>query len=304
MYDSRKEKLPLIEPFSRKIQGLITMRDLKLSKQKPFSAKDGKGRLLVGATIGATGDFMERAEALVSAEADVLLMDVAHADSVTVKKAMQAFRAKFKDVKLVCGNVGTGEGAKYLANLGADAVKVGIGPGRGCRTRLETGFGVPQLQAIREAWCATDGKVPIIADGGVKQDKDIFLAIVCGATAVMLGSMLSGTDEAPGIIIEDPATKQKAKLYRGMTSPEAVADGAEGEELQEALRTPAEGQSVKVPYVGSVVGILSRIRGHMQSAVSYAGAASLSHAREMISAQPGKYLELISGAAKVESFER
>jgi IMP dehydrogenase len=303
MFDHRVEKLPLVDPGNR-IRGLVTMRDLKLYKQKPHSSKDRRGRLRVGAAIGATGDYLARAEALLAEEVDCLLLDVAHADSVAVEHAVKELRRRLTDVPLVVGNVGTGAAVRWLAELGVDAVKVGVGPGRGCRTRLETGAGVPQLQAVREAWLATQGRVPIIADGGVQNDKDIFLAIACGAASVMLGSMLSGTDEAPGIVVDDPATRQKSKLYRGMTSPEAVADGADDEQLEEALRTPAEGQSVRVPYVGSVVGILARIRGHLQSAVSYAGEASLGAAHAKITRDPGRYLIPLSGASRRESFVR
>jgi len=236
---------------------------------------------------------------------DCLLLDVAHADSDVVERAVQAFRRTFKDVPLVVGNVATAPAARWLADLGADAVKVGVGPGRGCRTRLETGAGVPQLQAVREAWLGTEGKVPIIADGGIQNDKDMFLAIACGASTVMLGSMLSGTDEAPGLVVEDPATRQKVKLYRGMTSPEAVTEGADdGEQVAEALRTPAEGQSVRVPYVGSVVAILARVRGHLQSAVSYAGERDLVSAHRKISRDPGRFLIPLSEAARRESFVR
>ena len=303
MFDHRVEKLPLVDEQGR-VRGLVTMRDLKLYKQKPHSSKDARGRLRVGAAVGATGDFLERAQALVGQEVDVLLLDVAHADSGTVAKAVGAVRKHVAKVPLVVGNVATGEAARRLLDLGVDAIKVGVGPGRGCRTRLETGAGVPQLQAVREAFVATGGRVPIIADGGVRDDKDLFLAIACGASTVMLGSLLSGTDEAPGMIVEDPATRQKMKLYRGMTSPEAVADGTEDDELAEALRTPAEGQSVRVPYVGSVVGILSRIRGHLQSAVSYAGETSLGAAQAKIAREPGRFLIPLSEASRRESFVR
>jgi IMP dehydrogenase len=207
-------------------------------------------------------------------------------------------------VPLVVGNVATAAAVCWLAGLGVDAIKVGVGPGRGCRTRLETGAGVPQLQAVRECYLATEGRVPVIADGGVRDDKDLFLAIACGASTVMLGSLLSGTDEAPGMIVEDPATRQKMKLYRGMTSPEAVVDGTEDDELAEALRTPAEGQSVRVPYVGSVVGILARIRGHLQSAVSYAGETTLAAAHAKIAREPGRFLIPLSEASRRESFVR
>jgi IMP dehydrogenase len=303
MFDHRVEKLPLVDTENR-IRGLVTMRDLKLYKQKPHSSKDRRGRLRVGAAIGATGDYLARAEALLAEEVDCLLLDVAHADSVAVEQAVKELRRRLTDVPLVVGNVGTGAAVRWLVELGVDAVKVGVGPGRGCRTRLETGAGVPQLQAVREAWLVTQGRVPIIADGGIQNDKDIFLAIACGAASVMLGSMLSGTDEAPGIVVDDPATRQKSKLYRGMTSPEAVADGVEDDQLEDALRTPAEGQSVRVPYVGSVVGILARIRGHLQSAVSYAGEASLGAAHTKITRDPARYLIPLSEASRRESFVR
>jgi IMP dehydrogenase len=304
MFEHRVEKLPLVDEGNR-IRGLITMRDLKLYKQKPYSSKDGRGRLRVGGTIGAIGDYLERAEALLAEDVDLMLLDVAHADADAVGRAVKAFRGRYKEVPLVVGNVATSAAAKWLASLGVDAIKVGVGPGRGCRTRLETGAGVPQLQAVRETYLGTGGKVPIIADGGVQNDKDIFLAIACGASTVMLGSLLSGTDESPGMIVEDPATRQKVKLYRGMTSPEAVADAAEDEEeAAEALRTPAEGQSVRVPYVGSVVGILARVRGHLQSAVSYAGEKDLRTAHAKIARDPGAYLVPLSEAARRESFVR
>lgn len=304
MFEHRVEKLPLVDEQGRLV-GLVTMRDLKLYKQKPHSTKDGRGRLRVGAAVGATGDYLERSAALVEQEVDVLLLDVAHADSDTVARAVGKLRARLPRVPLVVGNVATAEAARFLLGLGIDAIKVGVGPGRGCRTRLETGAGVPQLQAVREVYLAVEGKLPVIADGGVRDDKDLFLAIACGASSVMLGSMLSGTDEAPGMVVEDPATRQKMKLYRGMTSPEAVADAAEEEdELAEALRTPAEGQSVRVPYVGSVVGILARVRGHLQSAVSYAGETTLLAAHEKIAREPGRFLVPLSEASRRESFVR
>ncbi|MEO6326583.1 MAG: IMP dehydrogenase [Thermoanaerobaculia bacterium] len=303
MWERRVEKLPLVDEAGR-IRGLVTMRDLRLFKKKPFSVKDARGRLRVGAAIGVMGDFLERAEALVAAQVDVVLMDVAHAHADSIARAVPAFRSRFPDVPLVVGNVATGAGARFLADLGAAAVKVGVGPGRGCRTRLETGSGVPQLQAIREAWLATEGKIPIIADGGIRNDKDIFLAIACGASTVMLGSLLSGTDESPGMVVGDPATGQKMKLYRGMTSPEAVMDGATDDGVADALATPAEGQTVRVPYIGSVVDVLSRLAGHLRSAVSYAGETSLAAAHAKIAADPSRFLIPLSAASRTESFER
>ncbi len=303
MFRRRVEKLPLIGP-GRQIQGLITMRDLRLAKNKPWSSKDAKGRLLVGAAIGARGDFLERAEALLAAGADCLLMDVAHAHSVSVERGVRAFRKRCDGVPLVCGNVGTFEGARFLARLGIAAVKVGIGPGRGCRTRIETGAGVPQLQAIREVGLALGARVPAIADGGVRDDKDIAFAILAGASTVMLGSALAGTDESPGMVIDDPGTGQKVKLYRGMTSPQAVLANADPEEADDLLAVPQEGQSVELPYRGSVLAILARIRGHLQSAVSYAGETSLRDARAKVGRAPGKFLIRLSEASRKESFIR
>ncbi|HSR49443.1 MAG TPA: IMP dehydrogenase, partial [Acidobacteriota bacterium] len=207
-----------------------------------------------------------------------------------------------------CGNVATFEGARFLKDLGADAVKVGVGPGRGCRTRLETAAGVPQLQAVREAWCALEEEIPIIADGGVTHDKDIFLALMAGASSVMLGSALSGTDEAPGHVIEDPSTHTKKKIYRGMTSPQAVFeslyDAENPDELKDALETPAEGQEMQVPYKGPLADVLKRIRGHLQSAVSYAGEQSLQAARQKVVPRALDYLIPLSTAARRESYER
>ncbi len=305
LFKMRIEKLPLVSDGGI-IQGLITKKDLILSRQRPHSSKDKKGRLLVGAAIGARGDYLERARELVRAGADVLVMDIAHGHSQVMKEAVESFRKSIGDAELICGNVGTAEGALFLKELGVDGIKVGIGPGRGCRTRLETGAGVPQLQAIREAWHAVHDSMPIIADGGIKNDKDIFLALVCGASTVMLGGMLSGTEEAPGHVIIDPATGQKQKIYRGMTSPQAVLEAlydAE-QEAEDALATPAEGQEMQVPYKGSVVDVLHRIRGHLASAVSYAGEETLHKARAAVVQDPLRFLIPLSESSFRESYER
>ena len=307
MYGRRVEKLPLVDA-DRRIRGLITKKDILVARHRPYSSKDARGRLLVGAAIGARGDFLERGAELLGAGADLLLIDIAHAHSEVMRRAVEAVRTRLGDVGLVCGNVATAEGAGFLRDLGADAIKVGVGPGRGCRTRLETGAGVPQLQAIREAWCAVEDTVPIIADGGVREDKDVFLALVAGASVVMLGSMLSGTDEAPGQIIEDPGSGEKRKIYRGMTSPQAVFRALYDDEgpdaLEAALEVPAEGQEMQVPYRGSVVDILRRIRGHLRSAVSYGGSESLAQLREKVLPDPLRYLVPLSSASRVESYER
>jgi len=307
MFEHRIEKLPLVDP-DRRIRGLIAKKDIILARQRPYSSKDSKGRLLVGAAIGARGDFLERAAELLHAGADAILIDVAHGHSEVMRRAVEAFRTRFGDAQLICGNVGTAAGAAFLRDLGVDGIKVGIGPGRGCRTRLETAAGVPQLQAVREAWCAVGEAVPIIADGGIRDDKDLFLALICGASTVMLGSMLSGTDEAPGSVIEDPGTGEKRKIYRGMTSPQAVFDALYSDETPEslelALDVPAEGQEVQLPYKGSVLSILHRIRGHLRSAVSYAGEGTLAAARAKVLPDPMRYLIPLSPAARAESYDR
>ncbi len=307
LFEKRIERLPLIDE-SRRIYGLITRKDILFLRERPFASKDKKGRLLVAAAIGARGDFIERASELVKAGVDCLVIDIAHGHSSIMAQAVEQVHKQVGDIALICGNVSTSAGAKFLMDVGVDAIKVGVGPGRGCRTRLETAAGVPQLQAIRETWCAVEEAVPIIADGGVRHDKDIFLALICGASTVMLGSPLSGTDESPGLVIEDPVSHMKKKIYRGMTSPEAVYEslyGAEDAEmLESAFETPAEGQEIQVPYKGSVVSVLGRIRGHLQSAVSYAGENSLADARQKIIPDPSVYLIPLSEASWRESYVR
>ncbi|MCH7696678.1 MAG: IMP dehydrogenase [Proteobacteria bacterium] len=307
LFEKRIERLPLVDS-KRQIHGLITRKDVFSMRERPYASKDDKGHLLIAVAIGARGDFIDRADALLEAGADCLVIDIAHGHSVVMEQAVTSLRKHCGDIPLICGNVATAEGALFLRDIGASAIKVGIGSGRGCRTRLETAAGVPQLQAIREVRQAVGEAVPIIADGGIRYDKDIFLALICGASTVMLGSALAGTDEAPGRVIEDPATNMKKKIYRGMTSPEVIFntlyDEDDNDELDRALETPAEGQEMQVPYKGSVVDILSRIRGHLRSAVSYAGETSLSEARKKILAEPERYLIPLSDSSRHESYER
>ena len=307
MFEGRIERLPLITN-ERKIQGLITRKDLRFLRERPYASKDDKGRLLAAAAIGCTGDYLERAAELVKAGIDCFFVDIAHGHSKVLENGIKELKNSFSSTPLISGNVATGEAAQFMAELGVDGVKVGVGPGRGCRTRLETAAGIPQLQAIREVWCAVGDKITIVADGGIRYDKDIFLALACGADTVMLGSALSGTDEAPGRVIVDPATQSKKKIYRGMTSPEAVLQSLyeiSGEESDEKLLdTPAEGQEIQVPYKGSVTDILHRIRGHLRSAVSYSGSEGLEDARSKILPDPLKFLVPLSLAAQKESYER
>lgn len=280
------------------IRGLIKMKDIAKLLHHHWANKDSSGRLRVGVAIGAKGDYLERTEKLIEAGADVIVMDTAHAHSEIITKAVDNFRHSFPNFELVVGNVATSEAAEFYYKKGIAALKVGIGPGKGCRTRMETSFGVPQLEAVRAAWTAVGDSLPIICDGGVRRHGHIALALLVGASNVMLGSFLAGTDEAPGRVITDPTTKTKFKIYRGMTSPEVKIEGDDNRPQN------IEGQSSKVPYVGSVKDILTSIRQNLQSAVSYAGESTLEAARVKIAANPLEYLIPLSAASREESYDR
>lgn len=294
-------KLPLVDG-GFKLKGLIMARDIHRLLRHKVANKDSNGRLRVGAAIGAVGDFLKRADALIKAGVDVLVMDIAHGHSAAMEQGVKEFRRYFPNFELVCGNVATWEGALFLKNLGVDGIKVGVGPGLGCRTRLETGAGVAQLQAIREVYLALGGDPPIIADGGVRNDKDFFMALALGgADCVMVGSDLAGTDEAPGDLIPEPGTNRRSKIYRGMTAPEAKLDyGNDNPDDKRAIRF-VEGEERKVPYQGSVNDIFTRIRDHLQGSVSYAGEKTLEEARTKMVQNPLKYFGIISEATKRES---
>ena len=294
-----QDKLPLVDR-NFNIRGLITIKDINNLLHHRWANKDAKGRLRVGAAIGARGDFMERSAELIKSGVDVIVMDTAHAHSVVVGAAIKRFRKRFGESELIAGNVASYDAGRFLAQLGVDGVKVGIGAGFGCRTRLEAGVGTPQIQAIRSVWHAlAPKKIPFIADAGCKVPGHVGLALLTGGSSVMLGSMLAGTDEAPGELVSDPSTGMKYKMYRGMTSPEAKMAGKTGAGVKNV-----EGQSQRVPYVGSVKDILVRIREGLQSMVSYAGFATLEDARAKINPHPERYLIPLSRAAQEESFKR
>lgn len=296
----RVTKLPLVNK-DFKVTGLITSKDIASLMKSHLANKDARGRLRVGAAIGAMGDFLERAAELIKEGVDVIVMDTAHAHNrAVVKPAIENFRKKFGDFELVCGNVATYEGTSFLRDLDVDGIKVGIGSGYGCRTRLQTSSGVPQVQAIRAAWSAVREET-IISDGGVRHNGHIAQALLLGADNVMVGSILAGTDETPGEIIYDPGTGLKYKIYRGMTSPEAKSEQTDSSEEIKNV----EGQSRRVPYTGgSVKEILTGIRHDLQSMVSYAGEESLQEAVKKISPNPAAYLISLSAAAQEESFRR
>ena len=256
----RVKKLPLVDQSGRLI-GLVTARDLVRQRELPFATRDDQGRLRVGAAIGARGDYLERAAELIRAGVDVLVIDIAHGHSVVMERALTEVRKRFPVVDVIAGNVATAEGARFLADRGASAVKVGIGPGGGCTTRLTTSFGVPQLQAIVECRRALGDGVPLIADGGIKRHGAIALALMCGGDTVMLGSAFAGTTEAPGDIVHKSVllpesqkpVKVPFKVLRGMASIEAIKDRLDVEDASavDLQAIGAEGMEVSVPLRGS-----------------------------------------------------
>src|SRR5438477_1501449 len=291
LHTHRVEKLLVVDK-NYVLKGLITVKDIQKKLKYPNAAKDSHGRLRVGAAIGATGDFLERAQEMVRSKADVLAIDSAHGHSSRVIEAVKAIKSKLPEVELLAGNVGTFDGACELARAGADAIKVGIGPGSICTTRIVTGAGVPQITAIAEAFRATkDAGVPVIADGGIKYSGDITKALAAGASVVMIGSLFAGTDESPGETILYQG--RSFKTYRGMGSLGAMAAGSAGAERYfqtsdgDASTAPEdgyqnrlaklvpEGIEGRVPYRGSVSMILYQMVGGLKSGMGYCGCATL-----------------------------
>jgi len=314
MVERKVKKLPLVDDAGVLI-GLITAKDIYRQERLPFATRDAQGRLRVGAAIGATGDYLERAAELVKAQVDVIVIDIAHGHSTVMAKAIDAFRKSFADVELVAGNVATAEGVRFLAERGVNAIKVGIGPGGGCTTRLTTSFGVPQLQALVECrQGAGDGGVPLIADGGIKRHGAILEALLFGGDTVMLGSMFAGTEETPGDVVQKSvvlpdqqrSVKVPFKVLRGMASIQAIRDrlDVEDDEVVDLEALGAEGTEVSVPARGSVRPIVQDILKHLCSSISYGGAKSLDDLRQMFRADPMRYLVKLSASSKRESYER
>ncbi len=277
----RIEKLLVVDKDFN-LKGLITVKDIQKRIQFPGATKDAHGRLRVGAAIGATGDFLERAQEMVRAKADVLAVDTAHGHSERVFEAVRALKRKLPDVELITGNVATYEGAKELAGLGIDGLKVGVGPGSICTTRIVTGAGVPQLTAIAEAARATKGTgVPIIADGGIKYSGDVSKAIAAGASTVMIGSLFAGTDESPGETILFQG--RTFKSYRGMGSIGAMDSGTADRYAQETVprdKTVAEGVEGRVPYKGPLAGLVEQLVGGLRSSMGYCGCSTIAELQE------------------------
>ncbi len=314
MVERKIKKLPLVAKDGTLI-GLITARDLVRQRRMPFATRDDHGRLRVGAAIGATGDFLERAAELIRAEVDVIVIDIAHGHSLVMEKAIEQFRKQFGDFEMIAGNVATAEGARFLLDLGADGIKVGIGPGGGCTTRITTSFGVPQVQALVECRLAlADSDVAVIADGGVRRHGAIFEALMFGGDCVMLGSAFAGTEESPGEIVHksvvlpesQKTVKVPFKVLRGMASLEAIRDRLDVEDADkvELEAIGAEGMEISVPSRGSVRPIVRDMIKHVCSSISYGGAASLREVREMFWADPQRFLIKQSASARRESYER
>jgi IMP dehydrogenase len=275
----RIEKLPVVDEGGT-LRGLITVKDLHKRRQYPSANKDRHGRLRVAAAIGAAGDYLVRARALVDAGVDVLVLDTAHGHSQGVLDATAAVRDAFPDVQLVAGNVATRAGAAALVARGVDAVKVGVGPGSICTTRVVTGVGVPQLTAVMDA-VAGAGDVPVIADGGIKYSGDIVKALAAGASCVMMGSMLAGTEESPGesILMEG----RRFKMIRGMGSLSAMQDGSADRYFQDGEMSPKklvpEGIEGRVPYKGPASDVLFQMVGGLRSGMGYVGCATIDQLR-------------------------
>lgn len=270
------EKLPVVE--NGKLVGLITFKDIEKVKHHPNSAKDNYGRLLVGAALGVTSDTMDRVAALVSEEVDVVTLDTAHGHSKGVVNELQKIKSAYPDLQVIVGNVATADAAKLLANSGADAVKVGVGPGSICTTRVIAGIGVPQLSAIMECARAVKGSgVPIIADGGIRYSGDVVKAIVAGASTIMAGSLFAGTEESPGETSFYEG--RKVKSYRGMGSIEAMRKGSSDRYFQDAeaeiQKLVPEGIVGSVPYKGQLAEVIYQYVGGLRAGMGYCGAPDI-----------------------------
>ena len=277
LHENRIEKLPLVDSNGR-VSGLVTLKDIMKITQYPKATKDSRGRLIVGAAVGVRDKEMRRVEAALRSDADCIVVDIAHGDSNLEIDMIKNIRKHYPKAQIIGGNVATGDGTKRLIDAGADAVKVGVGPGSICITRIVAGSGVPQLSAIIEcAEAARDAGIPIIADGGIRQPGDMAKAIAAGAQTVMIGSMLAGTDESPGMIMTRRGHRYKAS--RGMASREANIDRnrKEGNDLtqEEVEEYVAEGVEAAVPYRGRVREVLTQLVGGLQSGMSYSGAQSV-----------------------------
>lgn len=288
------EKLPIVDKDYRLV-GLITYKDILKKKNFPTACKDSLGRLRVGAAVGVTPDLLDRVRALVKAGVDVVSIDTAHGHSLGVINALKDVKKAFPNLDVIVGNVATGEGAKALADAGADGIKVGVGPGSICTTRIIAGVGMPQLTAVYEAAKAVVGTgVPIIADGGIRYSGDIVKALAGGASTVMIGSILAGTEEAPGEIVINEG--RKFKTYRGMGSVEAMEDGSKDRYFQDAeddvKKLVPEGIVGRVPFKGKVSEILYQMVGGLKAGMGYCGTPNIE------ALQQAKFVKITSAGVK------
>ena len=276
---ARVEKLPIVdEDFN--LKGLITIKDIEKQIKYPNSAKDSKGRLLCGAAVGITNNILERVDALVKAHVDCIVIDSAHGHSANILRTVKEVKAKYPDLQVIAGNVATGQATKDLIEAGADAVKVGIGPGSICTTRVVAGIGVPQITAVMDCYeVAKQYGVPIIADGGIKYSGDITKAIAAGANVCMMGSIFAGCDESPGTF--ELFQGRKYKVYRGMGSIAAMENGSKDRYFQaDAKKLVPEGVEGRVAYKGSVEDTVFQLMGGLRSGMGYCGAADIETLKE------------------------
>jgi len=288
------EKLPLVDNAGY-LKGLITIKDIEKAVQFPTSARDAGGRLLCAAAIGVTNDVLERAVALVNAQADVLVLDSAHGHSNNILECIAKVKAALPEVALIAGNIATAAGAQALIDAGADAVKVGIGPGSICTTRVVAGIGVPQITAIYDAACvAARHNIPVIADGGIKYSGDIVKALAAGSSAVMLGSLLAGCEESPGD--SEIYQGRRFKVYRGMGSIAAMNEGSKDRYFQEDnKKLVPEGVEGRVPYKGALSETIYQLLGGVSSGMGYCGCRSIAELHE------NAQFMRITGAGLIES---
>ena len=289
---SRKEKLPLVDDDFNLV-GLITIKDIEKQIKYPLSAKDAQGRLLCGAAVGITANVMDRVRALVDAKVDVVVIDSAHGHSANIFKTLKMIKSEFPDLQVIAGNVATGAATRDLIEAGADAVKVGIGPGSICTTRVVAGIGVPQITAVMDCYeAAKEYGIPIIADGGIKYSGDVTKAIAAGANVCMMGSMFAGCDESPGTF--ELYQGRKYKVYRGMGSIAAMENGSKDRYFQaNAKKLVPEGVEGRVAYKGKLEDTIFQLVGGLRSGMGYCGAKTIQELKEK-----GQFVKITAASLK------
>ena len=289
---ARKEKLPIVDD-DYNLKGLITIKDIEKQIRYPYSAKDSNGRLLCGAAVGCTPDILNRVDELVKSHVDVIVIDTAHGHSANVLKTFALVKEKYPDLQVIAGNIATAEGTKAMIECGVDAVKVGIGPGSICTTRVVAGIGVPQITAVMDCYEMADKyNIPIIADGGIKFSGDVTKAIAAGANVVMLGGLLAGCDESPGEF--ELYQGRKYKVYRGMGSLAAMENGSKDRYFQaNAKKLVPEGVEGRVAYKGKLEDTIFQLVGGLRSGMGYCGAKTIQELKEK-----GQFVKITAASLK------